>query len=266
VTPVAEADVARADAASPLLVGPGLTELADRDELRFREQIEQYPAPLADVPRFIDDKDLPRKLAFALGAAGIVPHGEVVELGAGTCWLSAELAKRPEVGRVRAVEFSERRIGRLAPIAIAHLAAPAEKIERHVADFYDHGLEVAQADFVFMDAAFHHAREPMRLACIAWDLLRPGGELVLFREPTIAALSRRRDHGVEGRHGDFEHEYTAAGYLELLRGAGFEPRRHPAAGGWRTLRARATLVPPLAWLNGILFAEFTYVGRRPASA
>lgn len=263
---VAQADVARADTSSPLVVGPGLTAAADRDELRYRERIERYPAPLEDVPRFIDGKELPRKLAFALRAAGLRPHGELVELGAGTCWLSAELAKLPGVRRIRAVEFSERRIAELAPIAIAHLGAPAEKIERHVADFYDHGLEPGGADFVFMDAAFHHAREPERLARVAWELLRPGGAFVLFREPTIAALRRGRDHGDEGRHGTFEREYTAAGYLALLRAAGFDPRRHPAAGGWRSLRTRATLVPPLAWLNGILFAEFTYVGRRPPTA
>ena len=261
---VAQADVARAEESSPLVVGPGLSDLADRDELRYRERIEAYPAPLEDVPRFIDAKELPRKLSFALGAAGLRPHGELIELGAGTCWLSAELAKLPDVRRIRAVEFSERRIAELAPIAIAHLGAPAEKIERHVADFYDHGLEPGGADFVFMDAAFHHAREPVRLARVAWELLRPGGAFVLLREPTLATLRRRRDHGEEARHGDFEHEYTASGYLELLRAAGFDPRRHPAAGGWRTARARATLVPPLAWLNGFLFAELTYVGRRPA--
>jgi SAM-dependent methyltransferase len=263
---VAETDVARAGTSSPLVAGRGLSELADRDELRYREQIEPYPFPLEDVPRFIDSKELPRKLAFALRAAGLRPHGELVELGAGTCWLSAELAKLPEVRRIRAVEFSERRITELAPIAIAHLGAPAEKIERHVADFYDHGLEPAGADFVFMDAAFHHARDPERLARVAWDLLRPGGAFVLFREPTTTALRRSRDHGEEGRHGAFEREYTAAAYLALLRTAGFDPRRHSAAGGWRTARARATLVPPLAWLNGILFAEFTYVGRRPPTA
>jgi SAM-dependent methyltransferase len=264
--PLAEADVARAGAASPLVVGRSVTELADLDELRFREQIEQYPVPLADIPRFIDGKELPRKLAFALRAAGLRPHGELVELGAGTCWMSAELAKLPEVRRIRAVEFSERRIAQLAPIAIAHLGAPAEKIERHVADFYDHGLEPARADFVFMDAAFHHARDPARLARGAWELLRPGGAFVLFREPTIAVLRGRRDHGEEGRHGAFEREYSAAGYVALLREAGFEPHRHRAAGGWRSGRTRATLVPPLSWLNGILFAEFTYVGRRPPSA
>lgn len=259
-------DVARADAASPLIVGRELTALADRDELRYREQIEQYPAPLEDVPRFIDGKDLPRKLDYALRKAGLEPAGEVVELGAGTCWLSAELAKRPAVERVKAVEFSERRIAQLAPIAFVHLGTRAEKIERHVADFYDHGLEPGAADFVFTDAAFHHAADPQRLARVAFELLRPGGTLVLFREPTIAALRRRRDHGEEGRHGAFEHEYTAAGYLALLRGAGFAATRHPAAGGWSSLRTRATLVPPLSWLNGVAFAEFTYVGRRPPAA
>ncbi|MDA0164749.1 class I SAM-dependent methyltransferase [Solirubrobacter ginsenosidimutans] len=261
---VAAALVERAASASPLIVQDAMSELADADELQFREEIERYPDPLVDIPRFIDGKELVRKLAFSLHEAGISPAGEIVELGAGTCWLSAELARRPEVRRVRAVEFSERRIRSLAPVAIAHLGAQADKIERHVADFYAHGLEPGIADFVFTDAAFHHAADPARLVRVAWDLLRPGGCLVLFREPTIARLRRTRDHGEEGEHGDFEREYTSREYLELLSDGGFLPERYTASGGWTTPRARAILHPPLSWLNGTLFAEYTYVGRRPA--
>jgi len=249
--------------ASPLYRADSLSALADLDELRFREEIEHYPDPLRDVPRFIDAKELPRKLSYALRVAGLAPAGDVIELGAGTCWMAAELVKRPAVRQVVGVEFSSRRLTDLAPIAIAYLGAPPQKIERRVADFYDHGLGTQVADWVVMDAAFHHAADPVALARVAWELLRPGGRFVLFREPTLALLRRTRDHGEEGKHGSFEHEYSAAGYLRHLRSAGFQASKHRASGGWRTPRARAIMRPPLAWLNGIVFAEYTYVGRRP---
>ena len=249
--------------ASPLHRVGTLSEHADLDELRFREEIEGYPDPLRDIPRFIEANELPRKLHHALEQARLAPAGDLVELGAGTCWMTAELAKRPAVRRVIGVEFSPRRLTDLAPIAIAYLGAPAGKIERRVADFYAHGLGRGVADWVVTDAAFHHAADPVSLARVAWDLLRPGGCFVLFREPTLALLRGGRDHGVEDEHGSFEHEYTARGYLRHLRAAGFLATKHPASGGWRTVRARAILRPPLRWLNGIAFAEYTYVGRRP---
>jgi len=262
VTPHA---VAAAAARSPLVRAEALSELADLDELRFREEIESYPDPLRDIPRFIDGKELPRRLAYALDRARLLPAGEVVDLGAGVCWLSATLARRPEVEHVTAVEFSERRLVQLAPIALAHLEAPAEKVERRLADFYAHGLPNCSADWVVTDAAFHHAPDPVRLARVAFELLRPGGRFLLLREPTLSLLRRRRDHGIEDQHGGFEREQQARGYLRALRQAGFQASRHAAAGGFRTRRQRSILRPPLRWLNGIAFAEWTYVGVRPPS-
>jgi SAM-dependent methyltransferase len=215
------------------------------------------------VTEWIERKELPEKLDYALERAGLRPAGTLVELGAGTCWLGATLARRDEVERVIGIEFSQRRIVELAPIAMAYLDTRPEKIERVVADFYAHGLEDESADYVFMDAAFHHAADPVRLARVAFDLLRPGGVLVLHREPTLSLLRRSRSHGIEGDHGSFEHEYDWWRYLGFLRSAGFEASKAPAALGFRTRGERARLRPPLAWLNGWAFSVFTYVGRRP---
>ncbi len=255
-----------ADAAvrSPVRYGVGPSELADLDELRFREEIEPIGDPVGDVTAWIERKELPQKLEYALERARLRPAGTVVELGAGTCWRGATLARRVEVERVIAIEFSQRRLVELAPIAMAHLEAPAEKIERVVADFYAHGLDDGSADYVFMDAAFHHASDPVRLAGIAFRLLRPGGIFVLHREPTLSLLRRTRSHGIEGEHGSFEHEYDWWRYLRFLRAAGFHAYKAPAALGFRSRAERAKLRPPLAWLNGLAFSVFTYVGRKPA--
>ena len=260
---VSEEAARRAARDSPLRRGGALSELADLDELRFRDEIEPLDDPAGQIPAWIERKELPEKLEYALDHAGVRPHGTVVELGAGSCWLCAALARRPEVERVIGVEFSERRIAELAPFAIAALEAPAGKIERVLADFYDHGIDEGRADLVFTDAAFHHAADPVRLARVAFGLLRPGGELVLHREPTLSLLRRGRAHGIEDDHGSFEREYDWWTYLRFLREAGFEARKAPAALGFRERRYRRRLRPPLSWLNGSAYSSFTYVGRKP---
>src|SRR5262249_55610985 len=163
-------------------------------------------------------------------------------------WLAAWLARRPQVTKAIGVEFARHRLEDLAPVAIATLSAPAEKVERVVADFYAHGLPEAAADVVIMDAAFHHPADPVRLAGaphaadparlpgVAQALLRPGGRFILSREPTLSLLRRRRDHGVEDEHGSFEREYDARDYLRFLEQAGFAASKSPAAGGFRTVR------------------------------
>jgi SAM-dependent methyltransferase len=255
--------IADAAAASPLRLGPEFSQLADADELRYREQIEDYPDPPRDVVRFIEGKELVERLEHALAGARLEPSGTIVELGAGSCWMAAVLARRPAVERVIAVEFSRRRLELLAPIAIAHLDAPAAKIERVVADFHQPGLPSGEADMVVIDSAFHHAADPERLSRVAFDLLRPGGVLLLHREPTLALMRPVRDHAGADEHGSFEHEYWARGYLKMLREAGFRASKVPATSSFRRRRTRAILRPPLSWLNGIAYAEYTYVGVRP---
>jgi len=258
--------VAAAGSASPLRESGPFTEAADRDELVFREEIEPYPDPPRDIPRFIESKRLPEYLAAVLEATGIAPRGVVVELGAGVCWLASALARLPEVERVIAVEFSRRRIGELAPIAIAHLGAPPAKVERIVGDFHAPGLPTGSADLVVTDAAFHHSGDPALLARVAHGLLKPGGTLLLMREPTTTSLRGARDHGLEGEHGSFEREYSRAGYLAFLREAGFEADSYAAPGNLGTLRGRLVRRPPFSWLNGVAFSEYIYVGRKRGEA
>jgi SAM-dependent methyltransferase len=259
-----DSQIAEAAERSPLVETLELSGLADRDELRYREEIEPFDSGLEAALGFLRRKRVLDYLDYALERTGIRPRGTVVELGAGSCWLSAALACLPDVDRVIAVEFSRRRLTEIAPATIALLRAPPEKIERRVADFYRHGLEPASADFVLLDAAFHHASEPRVLAEVAFRLLRPGGQVLLLREPTLAPMRRTRDHGLEGQYGDFEHEYRRPQYVAFLQAAGFDATsvrvRWFHASGWRRLVSH----PPLTWLLAPLRGHYVYVGTRPA--
>ena len=248
---------------SPLRETGRLSELADLDELAFRDEHEVFEDPERDIVAWMQRRELVRKFEDALERTGIKPAGTVVELGAGSCWLSGLLARRPEIERVIAVEFSRRRLVDLAPFALAHVDAPPEKVERLLADFYDHGLDDGIAQLVVMDAAFHHAADPERLCRIAYDLLAPGGHFLLHREPTLSLLRRTREKGVEDEFGDFERGYDWWTYLRLLRDAGFDARKVRATHGYTSLADRVRLHPPLSWLNGTIYSVFTYVGRKP---
>lgn len=257
--------IAEAAANSPLVTGPAFSEHADRAELEFREIHEPY-APLEVADIFLRRKRVLDYLDHALARTGIEPSGVVVELGAGSCWLSAALSCLRPVERVVAVEFSERRLASFAPVTMAMLAAPAHKLERRIADFYNHGLEPNTADLVVLDASFHHASDPARLARVIFELTKPGGSALLLREPTLTLLAKRRDHGIEAGYGDFEHEYRRSEYVDFLAAAGLQARsvgvRWFHAGGIR----RALYRPPLTWLSGPLRGQYVYVGRKPEPA
>ncbi len=240
-----------------------LTEHADLDELAYREEIEEIRDPRHALVEGLAKRELLRKLTDALRLSGVRPRGVVVEFGAGSAWLSAALAAQDEVDRAIAVEFSRRRLVDIAPVAIAYLGTPPEKVERVVADFYDPGIAEGSVDLLVMDAAFHHASEPQLLADQIAALLRSGGHVMLFREPTLSWLVRDRGTTVEDEHGDFEHGYTWKGYTGFLERAGLVASKVPATHSYTALRDRVRLHPPLSWLNGTLYSTFTYVGRKP---
>ncbi|MCP9485389.1 MAG: class I SAM-dependent methyltransferase [Gaiellaceae bacterium MAG52_C11] len=256
--------IVAAAARSPLVRGPTFSEHADAAELEFREEHEPYDG-LEVGEIFFRRKRVLDYLDYTLARTGIEPAGDVVELGAGSCWLSAALSCFPAVEHVIAVEFSERRLVSFGPVSLALLDAPAEKVERRIADFYRHGLEPASADLVVLDAAFHHASDPGRLAEVVFELTKPGGSALLLREPTLTFLTQSRDHGIEAAHGDFEHEYNRRQYVEFLEGAGFRARsvgvRWFHASGMRRVLYR----PPLTWLSGPLRGQYAYVGRKSSS-
>lgn len=254
--------IANAARQSPLRTETSVSGLADLDELRYREDVEPYANGLDASLGFIRRKRLLEYLDNALDRTGVVPSGVVVDLGAGSCWLSAALACLDEVERVVAVDFSPRRLTEIAPASIALHQAPAAKIERRVADYYQTGLEREVAELVVMDAAFHHASDPTRLAEVAFDLLRPGGTFLLLREPTLTRLHRSRDHGLEGRYGDFEHEYHEREYLGFLQSAGFDASRVAVRSAYPSRWRRALYRGPVALLIAELRGGYVYVGRK----
>ena len=57
-------------------------------------------------------------------------EGKVLELGAGSCWFSAELSKLKEIEMIYAIDFSKNLLARIAPRIMGRLKANQNKIMR----------------------------------------------------------------------------------------------------------------------------------------
>ena len=82
--------------------------------------------------------------------------GNILEIGAGSCWFSAELSKIPRVQRIHALDFSERALKEVAPSIMRALNAQEHKITCIIGDYHNLPFDNKMFDFVVIDAALHH--------------------------------------------------------------------------------------------------------------
>jgi SAM-dependent methyltransferase len=238
------------------------TSHANFDELTYRDQIQ----PLTDTPEsFVAKIKASGRLSllpYLREQRIIEPHGDILEVGAGSAWLSAELSKIPAVRSVTALDFSEWLVSRVMPPIFEAFRAETRKIERRRGDFHDlSAFGPARFDWVFADSALHHATDvPLVLRQIGC-VLKPGGALVALREPVAPVLSWRirrmraqteralQEHGVE------EPLYSRREWNAFFASAGLrlEWRDVILSQGLRGIVGRA--------LNGITKADFCLIGR-----
>lgn len=150
--------------------------------------------------------------------------GKVVDLGAGTCWATAELSKLDSVDEVVAVDLSPNFFQQVGTRMIRALDGNVDKI-RFVAGTYE---EVPEPDGTFdvalLIASIHHAIAPLRVLLEARRLLRPGGLLLMIENPcSTIAIEKQRRRGLELSRSTEATEivYTRGELDYLLRHAGF---------------------------------------------
>jgi len=137
------------------------------------------------------------RLKTAIDRKGIVPQveklcdglpdgglkGRGISLGAGVCWLEAEILKKyPSVTELICVEFSRHRIFALAPQLLAHEEIDPHRVALCLGSFYDLKVEDRSLDFVILCQAFHHAAEPNKLLAEILRVLRPEGAVLIVGE------------------------------------------------------------------------------------
>lgn len=115
-------------------------------------------------------------------------HGNILDMAAGTCWLSAILSQNEKINRIDAVEFSLHRIEKLAPITIEAMNGHSTKINRILGSFYDIHRNAEYYDSIVLSQAFHHAQYPLKLFHECDRVLKRGGTIIMIGEHIITPM------------------------------------------------------------------------------
>ena len=238
-----------------------LSDKAHLGELEERESFE-----VEDIRAHVSGWTLEKqhRLHFDdfLARTGYKFKGQIIEIGAGSCWLSSLISRQPDVEKIYAVEFSRKRLETWSPVCMELYGADAGKIERVHGDFNNLQVPDASCGAVVADAVLHHAEDlPFLLAEIR-RALKPGGALIAFREPTQATFKKVP---LSFDELEYEHIYSRAQYETFLSEAGFAPRAIPGFTG-SSIKGKFKKAVLLPFLNGLLFSHYVYMGikKQPA--
>jgi SAM-dependent methyltransferase len=181
----------------------------------------------------------PPALDFALTDPAVAPlvRGRVIDLGAGTCWVTARLSKLDRVAQVVALDTSERFLTDVGVKVIGHHGGVTEKISFAIGSFNDVPFSAASFDTVCLVAAIHHSLSPIKTLLEAKRVLKPGGTLLVIESPSsVLQIRQRRMHSIaiSRSSGATELCYTKGELEYMLRHAGFDALTfHPVAANTR---------------------------------
>ena len=239
------------EGASPLIPVIARRPIAD-DEPEYREMM-RYESGLADREakegsgrhdeawlNVLEDREpgVPPALDHALNTPALARliHGRVIDLGAGTCWVTAKLSKLDRIDQVVALDMSERFLTDVGPRIIRHYGGVAAKIAFAIGSFNHVPFPDASFDCAWLVASIHHSLSPVKTLLEARRVLRPDGTLFVIEGPSsVLQIRGRRLHSIAMTHltGCTELNYTKGELEYMIRHAGFEPQAHPVAGNTR---------------------------------
>jgi SAM-dependent methyltransferase len=214
-------------------------ELSEQEKDAYRRNISRIG--LATYNRLIRDN------ARAALDVIAVRSGRSLDLGGGSGWLAAELARRGFEAVSLDIEDPHERSSQIAAgagrrdfeLVTDVLDEPnPEAVDYVVGDMDQPPFADGAFDLVTTSAALHHSPDPVRTLRQAARVLRPGGVLLALNEPA-KGLFRDEAPILGGRaEAAGEHLYWAGTYLDFFRAAGLKPRLHFP--GWidRCLRER----------------------------
>jgi len=151
--------------------------------------------------------------------------GEVLELGAGSCWLSALISKIPEVKNVYAIDISKELLETIGNKVIVDLGGKKEKIKFINTDFHKLPFDDNKFDVIICDASLHHAQNLPVLLKEINRVLKDNGFLIAIREPVKSLLHRydlRKFGRKEMKQGATENIYSKTEWEKHFNQAGFK--------------------------------------------
>ena len=185
-------------------------------------------------------------------------QGRCIELGAGGAYFSQVISKLPQVTEVIALDLSREMIDTFREPYSKLTDPDFDKIQYVVDDMNTFGMKYGSFDTVIFCASFHHSPDHVQSLKQAWQILRPGGSLILHGEhyyPLFLAPKHRP--------GDYN---TIPQFKQVLRKTGFKPivYRFAFSGGNHPLLKQIVLTWwPICYLNGLLkYSCFMMLGRK----
>ncbi|HEV3459570.1 MAG TPA: class I SAM-dependent methyltransferase [Thermoanaerobaculia bacterium] len=110
-------------------------------------------------------------------------RGDVLDAGAGTCWLTARVSLLPQVERVFALDLSERFLTTVGTRVMTVLGGDLSKVTFVESDFNAIPLATGSLDCAFLFGAIHHSLSPIKTLQEIGRCLKPGGLLLMLENP-----------------------------------------------------------------------------------
>ena len=200
---------------------------------------------------------------------GIRFYGKVLELGAGSCWLSSQISKIRSVEAVYALDLSKSLLTRIAPLIMTELEAKTNKIRRISGDFHELPLKTDFFDVIVMDAALHHAVHPTQVLREVKRVLKAQGFFLAIREPVLPLWRSRQKNiiGAEERsQGVTENVWTLSEWKRIFARSGLKTKfgkatpTHSAKANKLIKKALRFLFLPM--LNKYLFGYYYFFAKK----
>lgn len=187
---------------------------------------------------------------------GLAFRGRVLELDAGSGWLSAELSKLPRVVEIIATDTSGKRLKEDAPRVFEKSGALEQKITRMQGELHKLAFPDNHFDFVVCAAVLGRITNIVSALREARRVLKPGGRFVSVREP-VRPLFRLKSP--KPQSSDTGNLYSRDDYERFFAAAGFEVefKRVNLATGMKYYFDKM--------FNGLTHARYALVARKVSS-
>lgn len=192
---------------------------------------------------------------LARPALGPRVRGRVLDVGAGTCWLSARISRQEAVEEVWAQDLSEEFLTSTGLRVFRHFGGRQEKLRLATGDFHRLPFQDDLFDCALLFAVLHHSLAPLKLLSEAIRCVRPGGAVFIHESPArVLHIARARENALRLSSGAATEIAYTRGELEYLvrhaalphRGKQCRHRFHPLPSRrprWWKAAVRAALRP-----------------------
>ena len=211
------------------LIKHKFSQALNKQELNYREIIQPRENEFNHTSKWIE--------RISDGRRGILPilyrfikfKGEILELGAGSCWFASELSRLDSVSKIYCLDMSEFILKNVAPRVMQYLSADTKKITRVIGDFNKLYFQDEKFDYVVFDAALHHIPENNFVNVLreVHRVLKMNGKVVAIREPFLSPIPlwNKYEKSAFGLHGKkysvTENIFTKRQWESMLKSAGF---------------------------------------------